>query len=353
MFPEKIYFGDTIIGSDKPSVFLPEIGVLFGQDVDLALSHIQQISEAKCPIIKGELYHNANIVHRDADLHYLTRDGNRTVNYREFVERTVLPFEKWDEIFSACHRLGLHTIVSAYDIEGVNFLGEIGVDCVKIASPHVINVPLLRAAAKSKMKVMIDTGKANIDEVIYATSILKEAGCEELIVNHTPDGHPCEAKDHNLLIIETYKRLFNCPIGLADHYNGTAMMMAAAALGYSIIEKPVVPETDTDDWGALWCMRINDLQLVMSQITECSIARGKPRKEKRYSDLDHQGRMGIVATKNLAKGELITEDKLYGAYPMRGLSILYWDLVVGIKARRNIGAGEPITIKDLDFGTFS
>ena len=186
---------------------------------------------------------------------------------------------------------------------------------------------------------MIDTGKANVDEVIHATSILKEYGCEELIVNHTPDGHPCDAKDHNLLIIETYRRLFNCPIGIADHYNGTSMMFAAAALGYNIIEKPVVHSTDTNDWGALWCMNIDDLQPVIKQINECSIARGKPRKEKRYSDLDHQGRMGIVAIKGLSKGEFITEDKLYGAYPMRGLSIFYWDLVVGGKAIRNIEAG--------------
>lgn len=353
MFPEKINFGDTIIGGEEPSVFLPEIGVLFGQNVDLAFRHIRKISLAKCPIIKGELYHNANFVHHDAELNYLTRDGKKTVNYREFVERTVLSFEKWDKIFSFCHSLGLKTIVSAYDIEGINFLREIGVNCVKIASPHVINVPLLRAAAKSKMKVMIDTGKANLDEVIHATSILKEYGCEELIVNHTPDGHPCDAKDHNLLIIETYRRLFNCPIGIADHYNGTSMMFAAAALGYNIIEKPVVCSTDTNDWGALWCMNIDDLQPVINQINECSIARGKPRKEKRYSDLDHQGRMGIVAIKGLSKGECITEDKLYGAYPMRGLSILYWDLVVGKKATRNIEAGEPITLKDLDFGNIS
>jgi sialic acid synthase SpsE len=100
-------------------------------------------------------------------------------------------------------------------------------------------------------------------------------------------------------------------------------------------------------------MKIDDLQPVINQITECSIARGNPRKEKRYSDFDHQGRMGIVATKRLSKGECITEDKLYGAYPMRGLSILYWDLVVGKKALRNIEAGEPINMKDLDFDTIS
>ena len=50
------------------------------------------------------------------------------------------------------------------------------------------------------------------------------------------------------------------------------MMLAASALGYDIIEKPVVPKPEEADWGSLWTMPVSGVASIKKQIELCSIA---------------------------------------------------------------------------------
>ena len=45
----------------EKTIFLPDIGTFFNNDVSLALNMVDKLSSYKIPIIKGEILHNENI----------------------------------------------------------------------------------------------------------------------------------------------------------------------------------------------------------------------------------------------------------------------------------------------------
>lgn len=350
----EVEIGGNKIGEEHPTILLPEIGVLFKQDINQAKDSIQKVQAAGCSIIKGECYHDIDIVADDGfEYEYKTHLGTRKVNYRAFVQETILPLKVWGKLFGLCHDLGMATIVSAYDKVAIDFLRDIGSSCIKLASPSVVHIPLLKYAAKSGLAVMLDTGKANIEEIIVAVDTLRDSGCTELIVNHTPDGHPCPAEDHNLRLIETYRRLFDCPIGLSDHFAGSEIMLAASALGYDIIEKPVVPNPQEADWGSLWTMPVSEVASVRQQIELCSIARGKTSKNLRFNESSHQARMGLLAKKTLKAGEQISEQTVKFAYPNSGISVKHWNMVEGATLLIDMEENQTIGWRDISIDTTS
>ena len=72
----EVEIGGVKIGENYPSVLLPEIGVLFKQDLDQARQSIQEIKSAGCTIIKGECYHDIDIVADDGfEYEYRTHAG--------------------------------------------------------------------------------------------------------------------------------------------------------------------------------------------------------------------------------------------------------------------------------------
>ena len=60
-------------------------------------------------------------------------------------------------------------------------------------------------------------------------------------------------------------------------------------------------------------------------------------------------RKGLVARRSIAKGETFGPDNLRFAWPPLGVSVEYWDLVVGSSAARNLDSGKVIRWNDVRF----
>ncbi len=340
--------GNVPVGADHPTLFMPEICLYFGRDVGAARERIQMVKDAGFDVIKGEVALTAEIVLDDGFIYeYETHHGRRARPYREIIEELVMPMETWTALYRACHDLGLATVVSAYDKAAVDFLVDVGAACVKISGNNLVNVALIRHAAKTGLPVMMDSGKANLEEVARAVDVLRQAGCEDFILNHAPDGHPAAPADHHLRIIETYQRAFDCPVGLADHHTGDEIMYAAVGMGYSLLEKPVVPEPEEVDVDAPWTMRLSDMAAVRRKVQACWEARGQTRRPVHYTDKDHAARMGVVTARAVTVGEALDETSARFAWPLRGISVYHWDLVDGATFTRDMAADQPVQWDDV------
>ena len=347
-----VFLGDVPVGPEHPTLFLPEIGLYFRQDVERAKDSIRLVAETGCKVIKGEIAHTPEIVLNDGFIYeYETHSGKRARPYREIIEEIVMPMDTWYELWGSCHDLGLTSVISAYDRVAVDFVKDVGGGCIKISTNNVVHVPLIRYAAKTGLPLMIDTGKASLEEVARAVDIARDAGCEDLIINHAPDGHPAETKDHNLRIIETYERAFGLPVGLADHHRGDEIMYAAAALGYALVEKPVVPAPEEEDVDSPWTMRLSDMESAKRKIEACWQARGLTYRPARYSDKDHPARMGLVSAQDVREGDRVDEASVRFAWPKRGISVYHWDLLEDATFNRDMPADTPIQWDDVQLNS--
>src|SRR5205085_185010 len=87
---------------------------------------------------------------------------------------------------------------SAFDLESVGLLERLGVAAVKIASPEVANLPLLRRAAMAGLPVILSTGTADMGEVGVAVAALADAGALSIVLLHCVSAYPAAAADANL-----------------------------------------------------------------------------------------------------------------------------------------------------------
>jgi len=69
-----------------------------------------------------------------------------------------------------------------------------------------------------------------------------------LVIYHCTSTYPTNANEANLRVIETYKEMFNCPIGYSGHERGVTPSVLAVALGANSVERHIT--VDRTNWGS-------------------------------------------------------------------------------------------------------
>lgn len=346
------------VSPEHRPVFFAEIGSFFNGDPDLAASMIERVlaAGADCPeqpmVLKTEILNNPEICLPGDTLEtYSSKSGQtRQEKYRDLIERKVMPIASYVPLFKMCRDAGVPFVVSVYDFEAASFAADHGAAALKIASANIVHVPLIRYVASFGLPVVIDTGRATIAEVYRAVDTAREQGCQDLIVQHSPDGHPAPAIAQNLRILETYKRAFGVPVGLSDHYVGVEMCMLAVALGASVLEKGVYDDPEELDQDISHVMHIADLGRVLRTIRDCWDALGKPAREAREKIdwvIGTSQRQGVVAKAALRAGDRVSLESVRFAFPCVGIPVEHWDLVDGWTITRDVAADSPVCWSDV------
>lgn len=351
--------GGFDLSHNTPPLFFAEIGAFFGQDVSLAKSMIEQILDARRQVpqqplvLKTEVLHDPEIcLVGDTVETYASKSGCvKQENYRALIERKALPLDKYAGLFEMCALADLPFIASVYDLLGADLAVECGTVALKIASSNVIHIPLIRHCAAKGIPIILDTGRATLAEVDKAITTAREVGCEKIVIQHSPDGHPALPRAHNLKTLETYQRAFGFPVGLSDHHVGLEMIYMAIAMGATVIEKGVHIAPDDLDIDISHTMHMSDLVVVMQSVFNCWSALGLSFRDMRKpieGVLGTSQRQCLVANSDIRTGDKISLKNVRFAFPRRGISVEHWDLVEGVTLRKPILAGCPIQWGDLD-----
>ena len=83
--------------------------------------------------------------------------------------------EEQKRIFNHCHTIGIDFISTPYDIQSLHFLVTCGVECLKIASADIVDIPLIRAAGQSGIRTILSTGMSRLDEI--ETAVFEFTNC--------------------------------------------------------------------------------------------------------------------------------------------------------------------------------
>jgi sialic acid synthase SpsE len=334
-------------------LFFAEIGSYFNGDVALAGNMIKQVLAARKAVphqplaLKTEILNDAEIcLPGDTIENYAAKDGRvRQENYRALIERKVVPLEKYADLFKLCTDAGVPLVVSVYDFVATDFAARHGASALKIPSSNLVHVPLIRYVAGKGLPMVIDTGRSTIAEVHRAVAIARAAGCADIVIQHSPDGHPALPKAHNLRIFQTYLEAFGLPVGLSDHHVGVEMLYMAIALGATVLEKGVHVDAEELDQDISHSMALADLPQVMRKVHECWQAMGKPArdpKDRIEGVIGTSQRQCLVAKRDLVAGDTISFDNVRFAFPCRGIPVEHWDLVEGWRLTSEIPAGRPL-----------
>jgi len=353
-----VTLGNVPVGKAHPPVFLAEIGTFFNQDMEIAANMAREVvsagkAQSSIPVIlKGEILHSPDVCLDDDTIEtYVSKQGIvKTERFRDVIERKVISLGQYEKLFAIATDAGLPFVVSVYDFIGADFAAANGCAAIKIASANLDHIPLIRHAARQGLPLVIDTGRAKMNEVVHALETANGEGCSSIILEHSPDGHPALPKAHNLRTIETFLKAFDLPVGLSDHHVGEEMLYAAVALGASVIEKGVTFDEMALEQDISYAMAFERLPATLQRIRNCWEALGSEFRDITTpieGVIGTSQRQGLVAKTALAPNDRLSLENVRFAWPAVGIPVSAWDMAEGRRVIEPLEAGTPIQWKDI------
>lgn len=114
-----------------------------------------------------------------------------------------------------------------------DFLVNIKVPFIKIGSGDSNNLLFLKYAASKKVPLIISTGMVDKSAVKTIYDIIS-AQHKRFCLLHCISAYPVPFEDCNLTVLLDYKNTFDVPVGYSGQEVGTAVALAAVALGAKV-----------------------------------------------------------------------------------------------------------------------
>jgi len=333
----------------KNVIFLPEIGTFFNRDIDLAKCSVDRLVAYGATCIKGEVLHDPEICLKGEFYErYYDIESQKwvEVNYRELIEKKVNSIEQYHTLFSHVLSRGCDLALSVYDARGVEFAGDLKAKFVKISSSNITHRPLIDAISKLNSTILLDTGHASTEEIGRAVGWLSENRVTDFVIEHSPPAPPAPVTEHNLQYMVNLGRIFGCRYGLSDHHAGLEMMMAAVAMGASVIEKGIKLGSGVDQDTA-HAMDIDDVPYLIQALQNIALGLGNGSRTLLPNRKKYQSRMGLIAKVPIASGELLCENNVSFAFPCLGIPVEQIESIKDVTVRKDIEEGQPIFWHDI------
>ncbi|KQT07365.1 hypothetical protein ASG57_35755 [Bradyrhizobium sp. Leaf396] len=330
-------------------MLFPDIDVYFKSDLGLARELVTAIAAAGASVLKGAILHDVELAAPYGDAqYYVPGRGMVRENYRNVLARHIVPLRDLAVIFRQARDSKLDLVVSVYDEEGLAFARDIQVDALKVASSNIVHAPLIRSIASTGLPLIMDTGRASMDEIARAVDWAREAGAKCLLIQHSPPGPPAAADLFNLRMMPALGEAHEALFGLSDHDVGIDSLLAAVALGAHALEKGIRADGSCGDIDLAHALPISLLPDLMARVERLYRSLGTKERKMQSDRLPPPDRMGLFARTDLPAGTSLSLSKVQFRFPAAGLGVESWDFVAGRQLVRSVAAGQPLAIDDFD-----
>jgi N,N'-diacetyllegionaminate synthase len=332
-------------------IIIAEAGVNHNGDINLAKKLIDVAVDAGVDYVKFQTFKAESLVSKSAKKadYQIENTQNANESQLQMLKKLELSHDQHQELINYCKQKNISFFSTAFDLESLIYLKELGLTMVKIPSGEITNLPYLRKAAELFSKVIISTGMSTLEDIknaldVFLTSDVKR---EAIYILHCNTEYPTPLQDVNLLAMLSIKNKFNVEIGYSDHTLGIEVPIAAVALGAMIIEKHFTLDRSLPGPDQLASLEPLELKAMVASIRNIEIAiSGNGMKEPSSSELNNIeiARKSIVAKTAIYKGEIFSESNITTKRPGNGISPMLWDKVIGQVSHKDFHEDELIEL---------
>ena len=219
------------------TLIIAEAGVNHNGSIETAKKLVDVAYRCGADIVKFQTAKLDSLVSKNAQMaDYQKKNLGVEESQKEMLSKLLLSFDDFIELAQYCKSVGILFLSTPFDIESIHFLNDLQ-DIWKIPSGEITNYPYLVEIAKTRKKVILSTGMADMSEIEAAINVLKENGTTDITILHCTTEYPAPIEDVNLNTIQTLRDKFHCSVGYSDHTQGIEVDLAAVAMGAEVIEK--------------------------------------------------------------------------------------------------------------------
>lgn len=333
------------IGPGHRAYIIAELSANHGQDYDRALALVKAAHVAGADAIKLQTY-TADTITLACDRPEF-RIGKGTIwegrTLHDLYQEAFTPWEWQPRLKAAAEVLGLHCFSSPFDFTAVDFLEKMNVPAWKIASFELVDIPLIERVARTGKPVIISTGMATLEEITEAVTAARRAGATQLALLKCTSSYPANFDDMNLRTLPDLAARFEVPVGLSDHSPGSAVPVAAIALGASIIEKHITLSRADGGPDAPFSLEPDEFTRLVQDVRAAERALGRVSYEASEKEAASRVfRRSLFAVADIAAGDPLTLENIRSIRPAHGLPPSALPQILGRRAKVAITRGTPL-----------
>lgn len=356
--------------NDSRVYIIAEIGTGHGGDIERARELVDAAASSGADCAKFQIVYADEILHPDTG--FVTLPGGPVRLYDRFRELEVAPVF-YAEMSAFCASRNIDFLCTPFGLKSASELKALRAKRVKIASPELNHVPLLRETASWGVPLILSSGVSTLTDIERALTATESAPQRTLL--HCVTSYPAPEEDYNLTVLESLSRIFGVEVGVSDHSLDPVLVpVLAVACGARMVEKHItISRTDggLDDPVALTPRLFAEMVKAIRRAESMS-------KEEIIADLSAQygadrirailgngvkmlapseranytrTNRSIHATKSLSKGEIITEGDVALLRTEKvlspGLAPEFLDQVIGARLARDVKNGEGLSWEDV------
>ena len=332
---------------------IAEIGVNFNGQLKIAYELIDAAKDAGVDAVKFQTFVPDNMISRFAEkADYQLSSTDPEQSQLEMAKKLALPFDYHVLLKKYTEDKDLEFISSPFDIESIIFLDRLGLECLKIPSGEITNLPYLRYIGSLRKQIILSSGMSTMQEVGNALDILINAGTakQNITVLHANTMYPTPMEDVNLNAMLAIQKEFDVAVGYSDHTLGIEVDIAAVAIGASVIEKHFTLDNKMDGPDHKASLEPEELKAMVLAIRNIEKALGDCKKRPSPSEIENINivRKSIIAKQLIKKGELFSDKNITTKRPGTGISPMLWDNIIGTIATKDYKIDDLIYSKAVE-----
>ena len=330
------------------SVFIiAEVGVNHNGSISIAKKLIDMAVKAGADAVKFQTFKAENLVTMNAKkANYQKKNDNRNESQFDMLKKLELSPLMHKVLLSYCKKKNILFLSSPFDLQSIDFLNNLGLKIFKIPSGEITNFPYLKKIGRLNKKIILSTGMSNMSEIKKALKVFVKSGTKKknITVLHGNTEYPTPARDVNLRSMLSIGKKLNVNFGYSDHTLGFEVSVAAVALGAKCIEKHFTLNSNLRGPDHRASLEPKDLIKMIKAIRNIEIALGSRVKRPSKSEIANIKivRKSLVASQDIKKGEIFTEQNLTAKRPGNGLSPFKITKFLGKRSLKNYKKDQQI-----------
>jgi sialic acid synthase SpsE len=327
------------ISCDDPVLVIAEIGVNHDGSLERALELVDRAANAGADAVKLQIFRADTLMHASSAFASYQKEQCDDSDPGAMLRRYELPTAAIRRIVEAICAHKLIPLATPFSVPDVELIGEFDMPAIKIASPDLVNYPLLKRAAELGKPLLISTGAATMEEVATTVGWLREWR-RPFALLHCVSSYPTPSEEANLCWIGELAGRFGVPVGYSDHTTEELAGALSVMAGACIIEKHLTYDRGASGPDHAASANPEQFARYVRGIRLAEQMRGRAGKRVLgiEEDVRRVSRQSLVLRRDLPAGHALQEEDLTVQRPAAGIPAAGLPEVLGKRLRRALPA---------------
>ena len=308
---------------------------------------IYAAKESGADCIKIQTY-TPDTITMDCDNEYfqITSGTWKGENLYQLYGKACTPWEWQPELKKEAEKIGIDFLSTPFDRTAVDFLEDMGLDFYKIASFELVDIPLIEYVASKGKPMILSTGMASLEEIREAVESIRKMGNGQIALLRCASAYPAVTDGMNLRTMQDMGEVFDVPVGLSDHSQGSVGAVTAVALGAKVVEKHFCLSREIENPDASFSMEPQEFKQMASDVRQAEKAIGTVRygaSEQEKGNIAF--RKSLFVVQDMKAGDILTPENLRSIRPGYGIKPKYYQSVLGKPVNQDIPKGTPLSME--------